>query len=68
MLDRIAGEEKISVSDEEMDRELQMAALQARESVEAVHARLKSDGGLDRIREQLQREKTANLLYERLPA
>jgi hypothetical protein len=29
---------------------------------------LKADGGLDRIREQLQREKTANLLYERLPA
>ena len=68
MLDRIAGEEKISVSDEEMDRELQMAALQARESIEALSARLKADGGLDRIREQLQREKTANLLYERLPA
>jgi len=29
---------------------------------------LTEDGGLARIREQLRREKTANLLYERLPA
>jgi trigger factor len=68
LLDRIADEEKISVSDEEMDRELQIAALQAGESIEALQARLKNDDGLDRIREQLLREKTANLLYERLPA
>jgi trigger factor len=50
LLDRIANEEKISVSDE------------------ALQARLKNDDELDRIREQLLREKTANLLYERLPA
>jgi len=68
LLDRIANEEKISVSDEEMDRELQIAALQAGESIEALQARLKNDDELDRIREQLLREKTANLLYERLPA
>jgi len=30
--------------------------------------RLTEDGGLDRIREQLRHEKTASLLYERLPA
>jgi trigger factor len=68
LLDRIANEEKISVSDEEVDRELQIAALQAGESIEALQARLKNDDELDRIREQLLREKTANLLYERLPA
>jgi trigger factor len=68
LLDRIAGEENISVSDEELDRELQLAALQSREPVEALRARLTQDGELARIREQLRREKTANLLYERLPA
>jgi trigger factor len=68
LLDRIAAEEKITISDEEMDRELQMAALQAREPIEAVQARLAADGGMARIREQLQREKTASLMYERLPA
>jgi trigger factor len=68
LLDRIAHEEKISVDDEELDRELQLAALQSREPVEALRARLTQDGGLARIREQLRREKTATLLYERLPA
>jgi trigger factor len=68
LLDRIATEENISVSDEELDRELQLAALQSREPVEALRSRLTQDGGLARIREQIRREKTATALYERLPA
>ena len=68
LLDRIAHEENITVSDEEMDHELQMAALQSRESLDTLKARLTEDGGLTRIREQLRREKTASALYERLPA
>ena len=67
LLDRIAHEENITVSDDELDRELQIAALQSREPVETLRSRLTSDGGLARIREQLRREKTATLLYERLP-
>jgi len=67
LLDRIAHQENISVSDEELDRELQIAALQSREPVDVLKARLTQDGGLARIREQLKREKTATLLYERLP-
>jgi len=68
LLDRIASEESIDVSDEEMDRELQIAALQSREPIETLRSRLTAEGGLARIREQLRREKTASLLYERLPA
>jgi trigger factor len=68
LLDRIAQQESINVSDEELDNELQIAALQAREPFDALKARLTQDGGLARIREQLRREKTASLLYERLPA
>jgi len=68
LLDRIAGVEKIEVSDEELDRELQLAALQAGEPLDALRTRLTGDGGLGRIREQLRREKTASALYERLPA
>jgi trigger factor len=68
LLDRIAHEENITVSDEDLDREVQIAALQSREPVDALRARLTEDGGLARIREQLRREKTANLLYERLPS
>jgi trigger factor len=68
LLDRIAREESINVSDEELDNELKIAALQAGEPFDALKARLTQDGGLARIREQLRREKTASLLYERLPA
>jgi trigger factor len=68
LLDRISSEENIAVSDEELDNELQIAALQAREPFDALKERLTQDGGLARIREQLRREKTASLLYERLPA
>jgi trigger factor len=68
LLDRIAQAEGISVSDEELDREVHMAALQSREPVEALRQRLTENGGLARIREQLKREKTASLLYERLPS
>ena len=68
LLERIAREENITVSDEELDRELQLAALQAREPVETLRSRLTEDGRLAKIREQLQQEKTAALLYERLPA
>ena len=68
LLERIAQAEGISVSDEELDREVHMAALQSREPVEALRQRLTENGGLARIREQLKREKTASLLYERLPS
>jgi trigger factor len=68
LLDRIAHEESITVSDEELDRELQLAALQSREPIDTLKVRLTQDGGLARIREQLRREKTASVLYERLPA
>jgi trigger factor len=68
LLDRIAQEENINVSDEEMDNELQMAALQSREPLDTLKVRLTQDGGLARIREQLRREKVASVLYERLPA
>jgi trigger factor len=68
LLDRIAQAEGISVSDDELDREVHMAALQSREPVETLRQRLTDDGSLARIREQLKREKTASLLYERLPS
>ncbi|MGA2890422.1 MAG: trigger factor [Terracidiphilus sp.] len=67
LLDRISHEENISVSDEELDRELQLAALQGGEPVETLRSRLTEDGRLAKIREQLRHEKTASLLYERLP-
>jgi trigger factor len=66
VLDRIAQEEKIEVGPDEIDQELQMIALQTREPVEALRSRLTEDGSIARIREQLTREKTGNILYDRL--
>jgi trigger factor len=68
LLDRIANEENVTVSDEELDEQLQLAALQSREPIETLKERLIEEGGLVKIREQLRREKTASALYERLPA
>jgi trigger factor len=67
LLAKIAHEENVEISDDELDREIQIAAIQSREPVDTLRARLTQDGGLARIREQLKREKTAQLLYERLP-
>ncbi|MGB7167818.1 MAG: trigger factor, partial [Acidobacteriaceae bacterium] len=64
--DRIADVENIQVSDEEIERELQILSLQSREPIENLRDRLTREGGLARIREQLRREKTGNLLVERL--
>lgn len=67
ILDRIAAAENLTVSDEELEQELQLAAMQSGESPDALKVRLTQDGGLARIREQLRREKTASWLYEKLP-
>ncbi|HEY3626391.1 MAG TPA: trigger factor [Terracidiphilus sp.] len=67
LLARIASQENVTISDDEVDREIHIAALQSREPVDALKVRLTQEGGLARIREQLKREKTAQLLYERLP-
>lgn len=66
ILDKIADAEKIEVSDDELEQELQLISLQTREPLDALRTRLTNDGALARIREQLRREKTGNLLYERL--
>lgn len=68
LLDRIAEAEHIAVTDEELERELLMLSIQQREPFEALRNRLSQDGTLDRIREQMRREKTSTHLYEKLAA
>ena len=68
ILDRISEAEGVVVSDEDLDRELLMLSIQSREPLEALRERLTKDGGLDRIREQMRREKTGSVLYEKLSA
>jgi trigger factor len=66
ILDRIAEAVGVVVNDEDLDRELLMLSIQSREPLETLRERLSNDGGLDRIREQMRREKTSSVLYEKL--
>jgi trigger factor len=63
LLERIADLEKIEVSDEEVNREIEGLAQQSKQTSEAVRARLTQDGGLDRIRMRIRSEKTLDFLY-----
>lgn len=68
LLDRIANAEQVQIADEELESELNAISRQTEEQVDALRKRLTDNGGLAKIREQLRREKTARLLYERLPS
>ena len=63
LLERVAEEENVHVSDDEFDRELEALARQSKQTAEAVRARLTRDGGLDRIRTRIRNEKTLDFLY-----
>jgi len=63
LLERIAELEKIEVSDEELNKELDALSEQTKQTAEAVRARLTQDGGLDRIRNRIRSEKTLDFLY-----
>ena len=65
ILEQIADQEKIEVSDEELEQELAGVALQAKQPVEQVRTRLTQDGELDRIRHRIRNEKALNHLYRR---
>ena len=65
ILDRIAEAEKIEVSEEELEKEVQALAAQSKQPADAVRARLTREGTLDRIRDRIRSEKTLDFLYSR---
>ncbi|HEX9202258.1 MAG TPA: trigger factor [Acidobacteriaceae bacterium] len=66
VVDRIADAENVAIGDAELDNEVLMLSIQTREPYEALRDRLSKDGGLARLREELRREKTSSVLYEKL--
>jgi len=68
VLDRIADKEGITVAEEDLERELLMLSIQSREPLDTLRKRLAEDGGLDRIREQMRREKTGAMLFDKATA
>lgn len=63
LLEKIAEEEHIEVSDEELDREVEALATQSKQPAETIRARLTRDGALDRIRSRIRSDKTLDFLY-----
>jgi trigger factor len=63
LLDKIADAEKIEVSDEEVNHEIEALAHQSKQTPEAIRSRLTRDGALDRIKSRIRNEKTLNFLY-----
>jgi trigger factor len=64
VIDRIATEEKIDVTDEELQHELEHMASHNGESAEALSARLTKQGALDRMKAKLRSDKTVDWLAQ----
>ena len=64
IIDRIASDEKIDVTDEEVEHELEHLASHSGESVEAIRARLTKQGALDRMKAKLRSDKTLDWLAQ----
>ncbi len=64
ILDRVADQENLEVSEEELNRELEDLARRSGESTSALRARLTKEGALDRITSRLRNEKALDRIYE----
>jgi trigger factor len=64
VIDRIATDEKIDVTEEELQHELEHMASHSGESAEAIHARLTKQGALDRMKAKLRSDKTVDWLAQ----
>lgn len=66
LLDTIAARENVEVREDDLQRELMMMSIQSRQPYEQVRERMQNDGGLQRMRDQMRREATATMLYEKI--
>jgi trigger factor len=64
LLEKIADQEKIEVTDEEVEEEINQLAASARQSVEQVRAALTKEGGATSIADRLRNRKALDLLVE----
>ncbi len=64
VVDRIATEEKIDVTDEELQHELEHLASHSSQSAEALRASLTKQGTLDRMKAKLRSDKTLDWLAQ----
>ncbi len=65
ILEKIADKEQIEVSEEDVNKELEILSIQTKQPVESLRQRFTREGTLDRIRERIRNEKTLEFLYQR---
>jgi trigger factor len=65
LLEKIADAENLQATDEEVQRNVQILAQQAKETPEAVERRLAENGGIDRIRKRIRSDKALRFLYDK---
>jgi trigger factor len=63
LLAKIAIQENIQVSNEELEREIEAMAAQMQQPLEEVRKRLTEDNAVERLRDRMRSEKALNLLY-----
>jgi trigger factor len=63
LIDRIASEEKIDATDEDVEKEVALLAERSGESVAAIRARLTKEDALDRMKSKLRSDKAIDWLY-----
>jgi len=65
LLEKIADQEKIEVSDAELNQAIEELAAQRGQTSEAIRGGLTREGALDRIRNRIRSQKALDFLYER---
>lgn len=64
LLEKVAELEKIEISDEDLNKEVEAIANQMQQPVDGIRARLEQSGGLENIRFRMRQDKTLAALYQ----
>ena len=63
ILEKIAEKEKLEVSDDEVQKEIDAIAKQTQQTPAEIRARLTRDGALERIKDRMRNEKALEFLF-----
>ena len=64
LLDKLADQEKIEISEADLQKEFEIAAAQMQIPIEEVRRRLTENQGIERMKDRLRNEKALDLLYQ----
>jgi len=65
LLDKIAELENLDATDDDIQKELEIAAAQSQQTVEAIRSRLSKDGSIERLKDRIRNEKALDYLYNK---